>query len=95
VTIIVITPRATKKIEVKKMPRRSIEEVRKKAAELQEPLTEFFRRALTSGYGDEVDQLRVVGYLCQLMMEMVERELSAIKLQEEMEGKRRIVVANN
>jgi hypothetical protein len=70
-------------------------QVRKKAAELQEPLTEFFRRHLTSQYGDAVDQLRVVGYVCQIMQTMVEDELSAIKLQMEMEDRRRIVVANN
>ena len=70
-------------------------QVRKKAAELQGPLTEFFRKHLTSAYGDEVDQLRVVGYLGELMMNMAECELTAIKLQMEMEDRRRIVVANN
>ena len=44
---------------------------------------------------DEVEQLRVVGYLCQMMMEMAESELQALKLLQEMEDRRRIVVANN
>jgi len=70
-------------------------QVRKKAAELQGPLTEFFRKHLTSAYGDEVDQLRVVGYLCEIVQGMVEVELKTIKIQMEMEDKRRIVVANN
>lgn len=70
-------------------------QIRKKAAEMQEPLTEFFRRHLTSQYGDAVDQLRTVGYLCALMQDLVECELKAIKLQDEMDEKRRLVIASN
>lgn len=67
----------------------------KKASDMKEPLVEFFRKHLTSGFGDEVDQLRCIGYLCEMMQDMVECELKAIKLQQEMEERRRIVIANN
>jgi len=70
-------------------------QIRKKAADMKAPLVEFFRKHLTSAYGDEVEQLRVVGYLCEMMMEMAESELQALKLLREMEDRRRIVVANN
>ena len=70
-------------------------QLRKAAADMKEPLAEFFRKHLTSAFGDVEDQLRAVGYLCETMLEMVECDLKALKLQQEMEDRRRIIVANN
>jgi hypothetical protein len=65
------------------------EEMRRKAGEMQIPLVEFFRRHLSSGYGDEVEQLRLVGYVCEAMMRMVEEELVSIKMQGEADSNNR------
>lgn len=67
---------------------KSTREVMQKAAELKGPLVEWARGHLTSGFGNEIDQLRVVGYLCERVMELVETELRVLKVQGEEEGPR-------
>ncbi len=64
-----------------------------KFARLRQALEEWFRGHLTAEFGDEVDQLRVAGYLCENTMRMCARELTALKLQEEAE-RPRIIVAH-
>lgn len=64
-------------------PTKSTREVMQKASELKGPAVEWFRKNLTDEFGNLVDQLRVVGYLGQMLMELAEEELKLIKVQSE------------
>ena len=71
---------------------KSTAEVQRRAAEMKAPFVEFMRREL-SEFGDEVDQLRVLGYLCEAMMKLSETELTALKLMRDAE-KPRVILAS-
>lgn len=72
---------------------KSTADVKRKAGELKAPFVEFMRREL-GDFGDEVDQLRVLGYLSEAMMKLAETELTALKLLRE-NGESRIVHASD
>jgi len=65
--------------------------VREQAAKMQGPLTAFLKQHLGE-YGNLVDQLRVVGWLGQAMVDLANAELMALKLQDEAEKKAEIRV---
>ncbi len=71
---------------------KSTAEVRRRAGEMKGAFVEFMRRELGE-FGDEVDQLRVLGYLCEAMMKLAETELTALKLQRDGE-KPRVILAS-
>jgi hypothetical protein len=58
---------------------KSTADVKRRAGELKEPFVEFMRKEL-GDFGEVVDQLRVLGYLCEAMMKLAETELIALKL---------------
>ncbi len=70
---------------------KSTAEVRRRAGEMKEPFVAFMRREL-GDFGDEVDQLRVLGYLCEAMIKLAETELTALKLLDDHE-KPKIILA--
>lgn len=69
---------------------KSTAEVRRRAAEMKAPFVEFMRKELGE-FGEEADQLRVLGYLCEAMMKLAETELSALKLLGDQEKPRIII----
>ena len=73
-------------------PTKTANNVMHQGRELQADLVEFLRKRLER-YGNLVDQLRVLGYLGQAMVDMANSELMQIKLQDDMEEKGRIVTA--
>jgi hypothetical protein len=74
--------------------RKSTQEVLEKAAAIKEPLVEFFQKQL-GDFGDEVDQLRVLGHAAQALVDLAQSELDEIKLQEEVANpKSRILLPN-
>jgi hypothetical protein len=74
--------------------RKTTQEVLEKAAALKPDIVEFWKRAL-DGWGDEVDQLRVLGHASQAMVDLAQSELEEIKLQEEVANpKSRILLPN-
>ena len=73
--------------------RKSTDEILQKAASLKHDLVEFWRKAL-DGYGDEVDQLRVLGHASQAMVALSQSELEQLKLQDELDNpKSKIITA--
>ena len=58
--------------------------VRMQAGKMKLPMITFLKRQLES-YGNLVDQLRVMGWLGQAMVDMANAELMALKLQDELE----------
>ena len=58
--------------------------VRLQAGKMKLPMTEFLKAHLRD-YGNLVDQLRVMGWLGQAMIDMAHSELMALKLQDEAE----------
>jgi CMP-2-keto-3-deoxyoctulosonic acid synthetase len=75
------------------MSRKSTDEILQKAMSLKADQVEFWRKAL-DGWGDEVDQLRVLGHASQAMVDLAQNELDAIKLQEDLEKPtKRIITA--
>lgn len=72
--------------------RKTTEEVLAKAAALKPDIVEFWKKAL-DGWGDEVDQLRVLGHAAQAMVNLAQAELDELKLQDELEHpKSRIIL---
>ena len=72
--------------------RKTTEEILTKALQSKPDFVEFFKRLLV-GFGDEVDQLRVFGHMCQAGVDLAQHELEEIKMQEDSE-KPKIVLAN-
>lgn len=72
-------------------PTKTQNNVRQQAISMKAAMVEFLQRHLM-GYGNVVDQLRVMGYLGQAMVEMAEGELRAIKMADEAEEKAKIKV---
>jgi hypothetical protein len=58
--------------------------IRNQAGKMKGPMVEFLKGHLKD-YGNLVDQLRVVGWLGQAMVDMANAELMALKLQDEAE----------
>ena len=76
------------------MPTKNTEEVLTKAIQLKPDFVEFFKKAL-DGWGDLVDQLRVMGHMCQAGVDLAQAELEQLKLQDEQEKRSKIHIANN
>jgi hypothetical protein len=76
------------------MPTKTTQEVLAKAVQSKGDLVEFFKKLL-NGWGDEVDQLRVFGHMCQAGVDLAQAELEQLKLQDEQEKCTAIVIANN
>jgi hypothetical protein len=74
------------------MARKSTDEILAKVASLKPDVVEFWKRAL-DGWGDEVDQLRVLGHASQAMVDLAQNELEELKMQEDAE-KPKIVLGN-
>ena len=72
--------------------KKTTEEILTKAVQSKGDFVEFFKRLLT-GFGDEVDQLRVFGHMCQAGVDLAQAELEQLKLQQDQE-KPKIVLAN-
>jgi hypothetical protein len=75
------------------MPTKTTEEVLTKAVQSKQDFVDFFTRLLGS-WGDEVDQLRVMGHMCQAGVDLTQHELNQLKLQDEQDKKSKIVLAN-
>lgn len=76
------------------MAHKTTQEILEKAAALKPEIVEFWKRAV-GDWGDEVDQLRVLGHASQAMVDLAQSELEAIKLQEEVANpKSRILLPN-
>lgn len=73
-------------------PTKTQNQVRRKALELHAEYVGFMREYL-EGWGNLVDQLRVLGNLGAAGVEMAEAELTLIKLQDDREEKTKIVTA--
>jgi cell division septal protein FtsQ len=73
-------------------PTKTANNVMNQGRELQADLVDFLRKRLER-YGNLVDQLRVLGYLGQALVDMANSELTQIKLQDDMAEKTRIVPA--
>jgi hypothetical protein len=58
--------------------------IRNQAGKMKGPMVEFLKAHLKD-YGNLVDQLRVMGWLGQAMVDMANAELAALKLQDEEE----------
>jgi hypothetical protein len=58
--------------------------IRNQAGKMKGPMVEFLKGHLKD-YGNLADQLRVVGWLGQAMVDMANAELTALKLQDEAE----------
>jgi hypothetical protein len=58
--------------------------IRTQAGKMKGPMVEFLKGHLKD-YGNLVDQLRVMGYLGQAMVDMANSELMALKVQDEAE----------
>ena len=72
-------------------PSKTQNNVHQQALKMNVEMTEFLREKL-AGYGNLVDQLRVMGYLGQAMVDMANSELTQIKLANEAEKKAEIKV---
>jgi hypothetical protein len=66
------------------MSHKTTDEILQKALSLKPDVVEFWRKAL-DGWGDEVDQLRVLGHASQAMVDLAQSELDELKLQDELE----------
>ena len=66
---------------------KTTEEILTKAVQSKPDFVEFFKRLLV-GFGDEVDQLRVFGHMCQAGVDLAQHELEELRLQDELEKKR-------
>ncbi len=64
---------------------KTINEVRLQAGKMKAPMVRFLDGHLR-GFGNVVDQLRVMGWLGQAMVDMANSELAALKLQDEAEN---------
>ena len=74
--------------------RKTTQEILEKAASQKPDIVEFWKRAV-GDWGDEVDQLRVLGHASQAMVDLAQAELDEIKLQEEVANpKSRILLPN-
>lgn len=71
---------------------KELNEIRNKAIAVHDVVKEAVERAL-AGWGDDTDKLRVLGYCGEAMMELAEHELKILKLRDETEGQRKIMVA--
>jgi hypothetical protein len=58
--------------------------IRNQAGKMKGPMVEFLKGHLKD-YGNVVDQLRVMGWLGQAMVDMANRELNLLKLEDEIE----------
>lgn len=76
------------------MPTKTTQEILTKAIQSKGDFVEFFKKLL-DGWGDEVDQLRVMGHMCQAGVDLCQAELDQLKLQDEQEKRQKIVIANN
>ena len=72
-------------------PSKTYNNVHQQALRMKTDIVEFLREKL-AGYGNLVDQLRVMGYLGQAMVDMSNSELTQIKLADEAEKKAEIKV---
>ena len=70
--------------------RKTTEEVLTKAIQLKPDFVDWMRKHL-DGWGDEVDQLRVFGHMCQAGVDLAQHELVELKMQDEMEKKIKVV----
>lgn len=70
---------------------KTTQEVLTKAVQIKPDVVEFFQKHL-GGFGDMVDQLRVLGHVCQAMVDLAQHELEQLKLQDEQDKK--IVLVN-
>lgn len=76
------------------MSTKDTQEILTKAVQLKGDFVEFFRKAL-DGWGDLVDQLRVMGHMCQSGVDLAQAELEELKLQDEEEKRSKIRVVEN
>ena len=72
-------------------PTKTTEQILEQAAKMKGEIVEFLKQHL-NGYGNLVDQLRVMGYLGQAMVDMANNELTKLKLMNEEEEKAKIRV---
>jgi hypothetical protein len=70
-------------------PTKTQNNVLNQAAKMKDGMVNFLKTNL-EGYGNLVDQLRVVGHLGQAMVDMANSELLALKLQHEAEERAKI-----
>ena len=63
---------------------KTTDQIREKAAKMKGPMVAFLKQHL-GNFGDLIDQLRVMGWLGQGMVDMANQELAALKMQEEAE----------
>ena len=68
---------------------KSTEEILRKAVQMKPDFVEYMRKQL-DGFGDVVDQLRVLGHLGQAMVDLSQDELSQIKLQMDEEARSKL-----
>jgi hypothetical protein len=71
---------------------KTTQEVMTKAVQMRPDVVEFFQKHLGS-FGDMVDQLRVLGHVCQAMVDLAQHELEELRMQDELE-KPKILLAN-
>ena len=72
-------------------PTKTTEQILEQAAKMKGEIVEFLKQHL-NGYGNLIDQLRVMGYLGQAMVDMANNELTKLKLMNEEEEKAKIRV---
>lgn len=65
---------------------KTLNNIRLQAGKMKAPMVRFLDGHLR-GYGNLVDQLRVMGWLGQAMVDMANAELAALKLQDEAENR--------
>ena len=70
---------------------KTIQQVMEKSVEIRKDVTDAVVRAL-NGWGEDVDKLRVLGYLGEAMMALAEEELKILKLRDENEKRHKIQV---
>jgi hypothetical protein len=75
-------------------PSKTLNNVQNQVAKMKGPIIAFLKTHLDT-YGNLIDQLRVMGYLGQAMVDMANTELVLLKMQDEAEDRAKVKVYQN